>query len=397
MFSDRVPRQLTANRLARALQARRGEGRAVIDLTESNPTRAGFDYPGDLLTRLADVRSLAYEPSPLGRSEARRAIARDYERQGLSVPPERIVLTVSTSEAYSLLFKLLADGGDEVLVPRPSYPLFDQLIDLDLVAGRPYDLVYHGAWSIDFDSFERAFSPRTRVVILVSPNNPTGSFVSREELERVTTYCASREVAIVADEVFNDYELEPGARDRAGRAAACSKALTFALGGLSKSVGLPQVKLGWIAVGGPDDLVGRALERLELICDTYLSVSTPVQVAADDLLERGAAVRRQIAARVSGNYRQLRTLAAMVPSCRLQASEGGWYAVVQVPSLEPEEDLVLRLLAQDGVLAHPGYFFDFQRESFVVVSLLTREEVFAEGIGRLLRHFDCTSTTQPHV
>jgi len=387
VFSSRIPANIAPNRLAEALRAVHAEGRPFIDLTASNPTRAGFSYPPDLLVPLADARALRYEPSALGRADAREAVAADYARQGVSVPPARIVLTASSSDAYSMLFKLLANAGDEVLVPRPSYPLFDHLTRLDLVVTRPYDLDIHGAWSIDFTSVERAITPRTRAVLVVSPNNPTGSFVRQAELDHLAALCAPRDIAIVADEVFADYELEAGAAAGAGRAASRRDVLSFALGGLSKSAGLPQVKLGWIAAGGPDGLVDAALERLELVCDTYPTVSTPVQVAAAGLLQRGAAIRQQIAARIAANYRWLRSAVAGAPSCGALRSEGGWYAVLQVPSLASEEDLVLELLTVDGVLIHPGYFFDFPRESFLVVSLLPPEASFAAGVERVLRRF----------
>jgi alanine-synthesizing transaminase len=387
MFSDRLPRDLAANRLTHAVDALRAEGRAFIDLTESNPTRACFSYPADLLSPLGNAGALVYCPSPFGDESARGAVANDYRRQGLSVASDRIVLTASSSDAYSLLFKLLADAGDEVLVPRPSYPLFDHLTRLDLVTPRPYDLEYHGAWSIDIPSVESAVTPRTRAMLIVSPNNPTGSYVSKPELERLSAFCAARDIAIIADEVFADYELEPGAAARAGRApaAGAAGALTFALGGLSKSIGLPQAKLGWIAITGPETPVANALERLAIICDTYLSVSTPVQLAAAELLDRGVGVRAQIAERVSSNYRRLGALAAAAPACTALRSDGGWYGVLQVPSVEPEEQLALRLLAEEGVLAHPGYFFDFEHGSFLVVSLLTPDDVFVEGVERILR------------
>jgi len=387
MFSNRVPAQLAPNRLAQALRAHRAAGRPLIDLTESNPTRAGFDYPSDLLTPLADPRALRYDPHPSGSLHARTAVAAEYERHGLSIAPGRIVLTASTSDAYSMLFKLLADAGDEILVPRPSYPLFDHLTRLDLVVPRPYDLDYHGAWTIDLAGVERALTPRTRAVLLVSPNNPTGSFVSPAELDRLAALCAPRDVAIIADEVFADYELEEGSAADAGRVSARRDVLSFALGGLSKSIGLPQVKLGWIALAGPDGLVESALERLDVICDTYLAVATPVQAAAADLLARGAAVRHQIAARVTSNYRHLRSAAASVPVCTVLRSAGGWYAVLQVPSLESEEDLAMALLETERVLVHPGYFFDFPRESFLIVSLLPASGLFADGIARILRRF----------
>jgi alanine-synthesizing transaminase len=387
MFSDRLPRELTTNRLTEAVAERRRRGEPIIDLTLSNPTRADFDYPADLLAPLADPRALRYEPSGLGSMDSRRAIAADYGRRGLDVPPERIVLTASTSEAYSTLFKLLAGAGDEVLAPRPSYPLFDHLTRLDVVTTRPYDIEYHGAWSIDFASVEEALSPLARAVMVVSPNNPTGSFVTEGDLDRLVELCAARGLAIIADEVFADYALEPGAAAAAGRAAVGRDVLAFTLGGLSKSVGLPQVKLGWLVVAGPEALVRAALERIELVCDTYLSVSTPVQLATPTLLERGALVRAQIAARIAANYQRLVSRAADVRSCHVLRCEGGWSAVLQVPTLEPEEELVVRLVADDGVLVHPGYFFDFRRGSFLVISLLTPEPVFSEGVSRVLRRF----------
>ena len=391
MFSTRLPPNLTSNRLTHALARRRAEGKATIDLTESNPTRAGFAYPPDLLAPLADARALAYVPCPLGWPDAQRAISADYARRGVQVPAARLVLTASTSEAYSLLFKLLADPADEVLVPRPSYPLVDHLTRLDAVVARPYDLEYHGAWSIDFASLEAAITPRTRALLIVNPNNPTGSFVSPGELDRLAPLCAAHGIALIADEVFADYELEPGASEAAARVLDRRDVLVFGLGGLSKSIGLPQVKLGWIAVAGPDAMVDRAIARLELIGDTYLSVSTPAQVAAAELLRRGSSVRSQIQARVAANDRQLTALAAGSPSCRALSSAGGWYRVLQVPSLQPEEGLVLDLLERDGVLAHPGYFFDFPRESYLIVSLLVPEPAFAVAANLILRHFDCTA------
>jgi alanine-synthesizing transaminase len=394
VFSPRTPSRIVYNRLTAALARVRADGRSILDLTISNPTRAGFDYPADLLSPLADARALRYDPQPFGLIEARRAVARDYERLGLAVSPEHIVLTASTSDAYSMLFKLLAAAGDEVLVPRPSYPLFEHLTRLDVVVARPYDLEYHGTWTIDFDSVERSMTPQTRAILVVSPNNPTGSFIERNEMNRLASMCAPRDVAIIADEVFADYELEPGSRAAAGHAMNSAAVLSFTLGGLSKSVGLPQVKLGWIAVGGPEPLVASALARLELISDTYLAVSTPVQVAAERLLSSGAGIRQQISRRVVGNYRCLRSAAERVPALSVLRSNGGWYAVVQVPSFESEEDLVVRLVTDDGVAVHPGYFFDFARESYLIVSLLPPMEVFTDGIDRMLRHFDCSSTVR---
>jgi len=385
MFSTRVPSDLGSNRLTRAVAAARASGSALIDLTQSNPTRAGFEYPDYLLSALADARGLKYEPAPFGLLAARQAVSRDYARRGVTVAPDRIALTASTSESYSLLFKLLADAGDEVLAPRPSYPLFEHLARLDAVTLRPYELEYHHGWSVDVDGLERAITERTRVLLLVSPNNPTGSFVTRQELKRLEAVCAERGIAIVADEVFADYQLRPGACVDAGVPLDASRGLVFSLGGLSKSVGLPQVKLGWMGVAGSGDLVGNALSRLELICDMYLSVSTPIQAAAPELLSRGAAVRKQIQTRVAANYRMLAGQLDALPSCTLLVADGGWSAIVRVPSIGSEEDLVLDLIAR-GVLVHPGYFFDLPRGSYLVVSLLPADNQFADGIAIVLRH-----------
>jgi aspartate/methionine/tyrosine aminotransferase len=383
VFADRIPGDLSPNRLALAVRQRRASGKPIIDLTESNPTRVGLDYPADLLAPLADRRGLLYSPQPLGLLDARRAVAADYARRGISISPQQIALTASTSEAYSLLFKLLARPGDEVLVPRPSYPLFELLTTLDSVVARPYDLEYHGSWTIDFASVERALDPRTRALLLVNPNNPTGSFASGGEIERIAEIGAHRGIALIVDEVFADYVLEPGTAPVRPAFLSRSDALVFVLGGLSKSIGLPQAKLAWIAAAGPSQLVAESLERLELICDTYLSVSTPVQLAAAELIERGAAIRTQISARTRTNYRRLKDAAASVPSCDVLTACGGWNAVIRVPTLCSEEELMLTMLTTDGVLAHPGYFFDFPRESFVIVSLLVTEAAFAAGIARL--------------
>ena len=333
-----------------------------------------------------------YPPEALGAAAARSAVSADYARRGLSVAPDRIVMTSSTSESYSLLFKVLCEPGDEVLTPRPSYPLFEHLTRLDDVVSRPYDIEYHGAWSIDMESVRRAYSSSTRAVLLVSPNNPTGSFVKVDELAAVAGLCAARGAAVIADEVFADYSLAPDAAARRGLVLADRDALMFSLGGLSKSIGLPQVKLGWIAVAGPEPKVRAAIAALEVACDTYLSVSTPVQLAAAELLAQGAGVRRQIQARVAANYRSLLALTAGTPSCRVLTAEGGWYAVLQVPSLGSEEDLVLDLLTNEGVLVYPGYFFDFPRETFLIVSLLAPEDAIRDGAFRVLRHFDCSAS-----
>jgi alanine-synthesizing transaminase len=291
MFSSRVPAELGLNRLSAAIQAHRATGRPLIDLTSTNPTSVGIHYPAGLLTALGDPRAHTYQPEPFGLLPARQAVVGDYARRGISVAVDRIVLTASTSEAYSLLFKLLcAPSGDEVLTPAPSYPLFDHLTNLDGVASRPYALSYHGRWELDEASVDTAWTEHTRAVLAVTPNNPTGSTLTPAELDALADRCAARHSALILDEVFADYPLV----DQPAPGSFSSNALTFRLGGLSKSAGLPQVKLGWMAVDGPDDLVRSALDRLELICDTYLSVATPVQVAAPALIVRGADVRHQI-------------------------------------------------------------------------------------------------------
>jgi aspartate/methionine/tyrosine aminotransferase len=380
--SSRLPRESAPNALSQALGALRRAGTPYADLTESNPTRAGIPYPDDLLLPLSSPASLRYEPHPLGLPAAREAIAGDCARRGVRIDPDQIVLSASTSETYAWLFKLLCDAGESVLVPRPSYPLFEHLTRLEGVRAASYRLEYHGRWDIDFDSVAAA-PVDTRAVLLVSPNNPTGSYASAREIEALVRVCRDRGWALIVDEVFADYALEAGApiTDIAAR----SDVLTFSMGGASKSLGLPQVKLGWTVVGGPAGDRASALEGLELIADTFLSVGTPVQVAAAALLERGAGVRAAIHARVRANLATARRLAAAHPSCNLLPVEGGWSAVVRVPATRGEETLVLDLLSRERVLVHPGYFFDFEHEAFLVVSLLVPEAEFADAFGRTLR------------
>jgi len=380
--SSRLPREAAPNALSQALDELRRAGTAYVDLTESNPTRAGISYPDDLLLPLSSPASLRYEPQPLGMRAAREAIAADCGRRGVCIEPDQIVLSASTSETYAWLFKLLCDAGESVLVPRPSYPLFEHLTRLEGVRAASYRLEYHGRWDIDLDSVAAAPAD-TRAVLLVSPNNPTGSYASAREIEALVRVCRDRGWALIVDEVFADYALEADApiTDIAARADV----LTFSMGGASKSLGLPQVKLGWTVVGGPAGDRASALEGLELIADTFLSVSTPVQVAAAALLERGAAVRAAIHARLRANLATARRVAAAHPSCNLLPVEGGWSAVVRVPATRGEDTLVLELLARERVLAHPGYFFDFEHEAFLVVSLLVPEPEFADAFARTLR------------
>lgn len=382
MFSSRISGDLEPNRLTQQIRRARRSGREVIDLTVTNPTAVGIEYPASLLAALADPAAGRYDPHPLGSWSAREAVARDYERRGIPVAPERVVLTASTSEAYSILFKLLCDpAGHSVMVPVPSYPLFDHLTALDGVSALTYPLEYHGRWTVDFTTLDERWTSGVRAVLAVTPNNPTGSVLTTGELEELWRRCADRRTALIIDEVFGDYPLQA-----ASVPAYCgpAPALTFRLGGLSKSVGLPQVKLGWIAVDGPDDLIAAALQRLELICDTYLSVSTPVQVAVSRLLTDGAVVRDHILERVRANDATLRRFVTPFPSIEALRADGGWSAVLRVPATRSEEELVLELLERDGVLVHPGFFFDFPHEAFLVVSLLPDPAVFAEGVRRVL-------------
>jgi hypothetical protein len=384
MFASRLPPQLEPNRLSRALAAARRSGARLLDLTATNPTAASLSYPGVLRSALSDARAATYDPDPRGRREARAAIAAAWDAEGKAVDPDRLVLTASTSEAYSFLFKLLCDPGDAVLVPQPSYPLFDLLTTLDAVTSQPYRLDYHGAWSIDRPSLEAACTDRTRAVLVVSPNNPTGSMLRADDRAWLRRFCAARDLAIVADEVFAEYPLERRADACRAIGATTPEALTFALGGLSKSVGLPQLKLAWIVADGPDRLVAPALERLDVIADSYLSVSTPVQVAAPVLLDAGREVRTAIAARLRRNLDRLKAAAKAVPPVSVLPPEGGWSVAVRVPAVASEEDLARHLIEDEGVVVHPGYFFDFPAEAFLVISLLTEPETFDAGVARVL-------------
>jgi alanine-synthesizing transaminase len=394
MFSSRLRHGAGRNRLAVALERRRAAGLPILDLTLSNPTCAGFAYSPNLLKPLADERGLRYQPQPFGLPSARQAVSGDFSRRGAPIPQERIVLTSSTSEAYSLLFKLLCDPGDSVLAPQPSYPLVEHLAELDAVMLEPYRLEFHGTWSIDLDGLRERLAPasghsRVRAVILISPNNPTGSVVKPGEARAISALAREHDVALIVDEVFADYPLD-GKSPQSVSVHTGDTALAFTLGGLSKTVGLPQVKLGWIGVSGPAMLVTETMERLETICDTYLSVSTPVQTAAPELLREGAAVRAQIQARIGGNLERLKTAAAANPACSVLPPDAGWYAVVQVPSVKSEETLILDLLNGSGVLVHPGYFFDFPREAFLVVSLLPEQQTFTRAVETLFGQIGCS-------
>lgn len=377
-FSRRSAFDPRPNRLTRLMAARRASGAEVLDLTVSNPTRAGLPYDGEAITAaLADDRALAYTPAPFGLPEARAAAAAE-----MGCPPERCVLAASTSEAYGWLFKLLCDPGDEVLAPRPSYPLFDQLAAFEGVALRPYPLVYDGAWHVDTAALAQAVGPRTRAVLVVSPNNPTGQVLRAGELAALERLG----LPIIVDAVFDGYRL----RDVADAARPLeSPGLVFVLGGLSKGAGLPQMKAGWLAVGGPDAVAHAALERLELIADTWLSVGAPVQHALPRLLAAGRQTADAIRARVRANMARAMAACAGTPLTVLPA-DGGWYAVLRVPRLYgddgwlDDEGWAAALLEEDGVRVQPGFFYDFADDGHLIVGLLTPPSAFAEGLRRVV-------------
>ena len=381
MFSSRFHWDSRPNRLTELLAQKRRAGTPFLDLTESNPTHAGLSYPAEMLRALADERALRYDPIPAGSEEARAAVSRYYEARGHRVDLSRILLTASTSEAYSYLFKLLTDPGDAVLVPRPSYPLFEYLATMESLDVRQYPLVYHGGWSFDLDALAGEMSQKTKAVILVNPNNPTGSYVKRGELAALVRLCADRGIALISDEVFSDYGLCNDA-ERVTTLAGVEDCLAFSMSGLSKIAGMPQMKLGWIVAAGPEQLQREAMEKLEWIADTYLSVSMPVQCAADALIEAGEAVQRQIRSRSAKNLAlALDTLRGS--AANVLAVEGGWYITLQVPRVRSEEEWALKLLEEQGVLVQPGYFYDFYSEAFLVVSLLTEPGAFREGIEKI--------------
>jgi aspartate/methionine/tyrosine aminotransferase len=382
MFSRRTAWKLTPNRLSQTEQEVKAAGRTLLDLTASNPTRVGLSFDAQaVIGALADARSLDYDPQPRGLLSAREAIAA-YYRDRACLRPEALVLTTSTSEGYSHLFRLLCDPEDEVLIPRPSYPLFEFLADLQDVKLVAYPLLYDHGWQIDFASLEKSANSRTRAVVVVHPNNPTGSYVREQERDTLNRFCHAHGLALIADEVFLDYALDGKARSSF---AGNSETLTFVLSGISKISALPQMKLAWIAASGPPDRINSALQRLEIIADTFLSMNAPIQLATSVLLEQRRRVQPLLLERVRINLTELdRQLAGQKPCTRLQV-EGGWYAVLRVPATQSDEDLAVRLLREQSVLIHPGHFYDFPSDGYVVVSLITSPQTFQEGVKRMLK------------
>ena len=384
MFSSRTNWPLSPNRLSLEIEKLKREGVPLLDLTESNPTRCGFVFDQQsILGALANPQALSYAPDPRGLLSARQAVADYYAERGIALDQAQIFLTTSTSEAYSYIFRLLADPGDAILVPQPSYPLFDFLAGLNDVRVIAYPLFYDRGWTIDLATLEKRLEARARAILVVHPNNPTGSFVRRDELANLLALCQQREMALVADEVFADYSLASDPAHVVSHAEV-TEALTFTLSGLSKISALPQIKAAWVVVNGPAQLLQDALARLEVIADTYLSLSAPVALALPKLLETRWEIQPQILGRVRSNLQMLdQQLENQQLVSRLEF-EGGWYAILRLPSIQTDEDWAVELARQDSVLAHPGHFYDFSSEGHLVISLLTEGAAFDEGLRKIL-------------
>jgi len=371
------------------MEEARASGQKILDLTVSNPTETGIRPDAEIvLAALASPEAMHYDPQPRGLLRARQAVCRYYREahEVFDLDPEQLILTTSTSEAYSYVFRLLCNPGDEVLVPKPSYPLFEFLADLADVKVAPYPLLYDHGWQIDFDSLYKTARDRSRAVILVHPNNPTGSYVSAAETLALNAFCRERGLALIVDEVFLDYAHQFSHDGTAHRSFVTnSEALTFTLSGISKISALPQMKLAWVAASGPEGMVVDAGARLEIIADTFLSMNAPVQLAAPVLLDQRKHVQPILLERLRVNLAELDGQLAGRPSCTRLLVEGGWYAVLRVPVLGSDEDLAIRLLRETGVSVHPGHFYDFPSEGYLVLSLITDPGDFREGVARLLQ------------
>jgi alanine-synthesizing transaminase len=382
MFASRTNWNLTPNALSQLLLEKRTKGEPILDLTESNPSHCAFSYDSELLRALSSDRSLLYEPEPHGLLSAREGIAEYYRRHGTLVDPSNIFLTASTSEAYSHLFRLLCNPGESVLVPKPSYPLFDYLCALNDVDVRHYRLVYDDEWRIDLDSIRGGIDPSTRALLLVHPNNPTGSFVKNEEQESILKLAQRHNLALIVDEVFGEFPLAE--REGCHKSFASEERCpTFTLNGISKLLGMPQMKLAWITVSGEAAVVRNAVNRLEIICDTYLSTGTPIQQVLPSWLNDARLVTDQIKRRINANYHTLHSLTAQSSVSPLNA-EGGWNAILQFPRIMSDEEWALRTLKESNVLIHPGHFFEIERDACLVTSLLPEESTFSNGIGKIL-------------
>ena len=384
MFSTRIDWDLRPSPLYSLLQLKRARKEEVLDLTESNPTKCGFIHSSSNLIDSGSLqRSVLYEPDPKGLFSARQAISDWYKRQNIAIDPDRVVLASSSSEAYSFLFRLLCNVGDVVAVPKPSYPLFEYLARLNDILCQEYRLAYDGEWHIDLPSFEDALSSNAEALILVHPNNPTGSFVKKDERDRIVSEARARKIPVIVDEVFSAFSFASDER-RANSFAGIDVTLTFTINGLSKLLGLPQMKLAWIVVSGPDEECAKAVQRLEVIADTYLSVGTAVQQVLPRLLNAPEAMTETILARTRSNYESLRTACAAGSPATLFQCEGAWNALLRMPAKKSDEEWALELLQNAGVLTHPANLFDFEMKSCVVLSLLPEHEVFSDGVRRIL-------------
>jgi alanine-synthesizing transaminase len=384
MFSNRTNWKLTQNRLTEALAQVRSSDAPVLDLTISNPTRAGLHYDeAQILRSLSSPQAIDYDPQPKGLPSARAAIA-DYYRteHGINLDPDRLLLTTSTSEGYSFVFRLLCNPGDELLVPKPSYPLFEFLADLQDVKLVPYPLIYDHGWQMDFPSLQNAVTKRTRGVVVVHPNNPTGSYVHPQEQKSLNRFCREHELALIADEVFLDYAHDGEKRQSF---ATNQEVLTFTLSGVSKISALPQMKMAWIAASGPTADLEAAQARLEVITDTYLSMNAPIQWATPALLDQRKTIQPQLLDRVRGNLAELDRQLAAQKGCQRLNVEGGWYAVLRVPVTQTDEELAIELVRKERVLVHPGHFYDFEGDGYLVVSLIAAEGIFGVGISKVLK------------
>lgn len=383
MFSQRTNWKLSPNKYSEALAEVRSTGVRIVDLTVSNPTQCGFRYDSDkILSAFQNPKALTYEPEAKGLLGAREEVARYYkEDHGVTIDPESLLLTTSTSEAYSYVFRLLCNPHDEILVPRPSYPLFDYLGDLQDVSLIPYSLEYVHGWFVDFHSLIRALTPRTRAVLLVHPNNPTGSYVHAEEVQRLNDLCRERSLALIVDEVFLDFSLADQPRKSF---VANQDALTFTLSGLSKIAALPQMKVAWVATSGPESLKKTSLDRLEIIADTYLSLNSPTQWAFAALFEQRRSLQPQVLGRIRQNWAYLKSRTTNESPCELLDAEGGWYAVLRVAGDRSDEELAIEILRKTHTLVHPGHFYDFSNDGYVVLSLITPAAEFQEGVSCIL-------------
>jgi len=402
MFAERTNWNLTPNRLSEALAQHLATGKRLYDLSASNPTEVGFSHDHETILHAMCIPSaLTYVPDPKGLVRARQGVAEYYADRGDEVSVEDIILTASTSEAYSFVFRALCNPGDELLVPAPSYPLFGFLAGIHDVTLAHYPLVYDHGWQVDMPSVEKAITPRTRGIIVVNPNNPTGHFVKPEELAALNAICSARDMALIADEVFLDFALVDfnGRRElgkvrprtanggRPQSLAVNNGALTFTMSGLSKIAGLPQMKAAWLVASGPEPLKKQAVERIEVIADTYLSMNAPIQLALPIFLEQRHGFQKQVLTRVRRNVGELDRQLTLRKACSRLEIEGGWYAIVRVPATRSDDDLAVDLLTKKGIYIHPGHFYDFATDGYLIVSLIMPERDFAEGCRQMLSMF----------